>query len=164
MVEVLKAILEEELTKGKRGIVVFVERIKHGKRLLSELKEKGWNVVFAYGGRSDMERVGIVESMRKKKYDVVVATTIFDEGIDVSGIGGIVFWCSIKSIVRIMQRVGRGVRIEEGKSEVDVWEFVVDNKYMKEHLKRRITYYDKEGLEKRFLVWTGERLVEMNVG
>jgi len=163
MVEVLKAVLEGELAKGKKGIVVFVERIRHGKRLLSELKEKGWDVVFAYGGRSDMERVSIVEGMRKKKYDVVVATTIFDEGIDVPGIGGIVFWCSTKSIVRIMQRIGRGVRVEEGKNEIDVWEFVVDNKYMKEHLKRRITYYGKEGLEKRFLVWTGEKLVEMNV-
>jgi len=163
MVEVLKAVLKEELAKGKRGIVVFVERIRHGKRLLSELKEEGWNIVFAHGGRSDVERVGIVESMRKKKYDVVIATTIFDEGIDVSGIGGVVFWCSTKSVVRIMQRIGRGVRVEEGKREVDVWEFVVDNRYMEEHLKRRITYYEKEGLEKRFLVWTGEKLVEMNV-
>jgi superfamily II DNA or RNA helicase len=163
MVEVLKAVLKEELAKGKRGIVVFVERIRHGKRLLFELKEEGWNIVFAHGGRSDVERVGIVEGMRKKKYDVVIATTIFDEGIDVSGIGGVVFWCSTKSVVRIMQRIGRGVRVEEGKREVDVWEFVVDNRYMKEHLKRRITYYEKEGLEKRFLVWTGEELVEMSV-
>jgi superfamily II DNA or RNA helicase len=163
MVEVLRAVLEEELAKGKRGIVVFVERIKHGKRLLSELKKEGWNIVFAHGGRSDVERVSIVEGMRKKRYDVVVATTIFDEGIDVSGIGGIVFWCSTKSVVRIMQRIGRGVRVEEGKNEVDVWEFVVDNKYMKEHLKRRITYYEKEGLEKKFLVWAGEKLLEMSV-
>jgi len=163
MVEVLKAVLKEELAKGKKGIVVFVERIRHGKRLLSELKETGWNIVFAHGGRSDVERVGIVEGMRKKKYDVVIATTIFDEGIDVSGIGGVVFWCSTKSVVRIMQRIGRGVRVEEGKREVDVWEFVVDNRYMKEHLKRRITYYEREGLEKRFLVWAEGKLVEMNV-
>jgi superfamily II DNA or RNA helicase len=164
MVQVLRYILEQEISRGKKGIVVFVERVKHGKRLLSVLKQAGWNVVFAHGGRSSTERVNILEGMKKKRYDVVVATTIFDEGIDVAGIRGVIFWCSTKSVSRIMQRIGRGVRVEEGKEEVSVWEFVVDNRYMREHLKKRIIYYDKEGLEKKFLVWVGDKLVELNGG
>jgi len=161
MVEVLKFILGQEIVKGRKGIVVFVERVRHGKRLLSELRSAGWSVVFAYGGRSDMERVAIVQGMRQKRYDVVVATTVFDEGIDVAGIGGIVFWCSGKSIVRVMQRIGRGVRVEEGKSEIDIWDFVVENNYVKEHLKKRIIFYDKESLEKKWWVWAGDRLLEV---
>jgi superfamily II DNA or RNA helicase len=164
MVDVLKFVLESEIAKGKKGIVLFVERIRHGKRLLSYLREKGWNVVFAYGGRSDAERICIMQGMKQKRYDVVIATTIFDEGIDVSGINGVVFWCSTKSIVRIMQRIGRGVRVEQGKADIDVWEFVVDNRYIKEHSKKRISYYDKEGLERRFWLWTGNQLIEIEKG
>jgi len=164
MVEVLKAVLRRELGLGKRCIVVFVEKIRHGERLLGELKKEGWNVVFAHGGRGDAERVGILRSMREKGYDVVIATTIFDEGIDVAGIEGVVFWCSTKSVVRVMQRIGRGVRVEAGKNEVNVWEFVVDNRYMKNHLKKRVGYYGKEELEWRFWVWAGSGLVEMKQG
>ena len=164
MVEVLKEVLRQELGSGKKCIVIFVERIKHGKRLLSELKKEGWNVVFAHGGRQGAERVSILEGMKRKRYDVVIATTIFDEGIDVSGIGGVVFWCSTKSVSRVMQRIGRGVRVEDGKDEVSIWEFVVDNRYMKEHLKKRINFYEKEGLEKKFLVWTGSKFINVDGG
>jgi superfamily II DNA or RNA helicase len=167
MVEVLKCVLKKELDAGKKGVVVFVERVKHGKRLLSELKGMGWNVVFVHGGRSDKERVSILEEMKRKKYDVVIATTIFDEGIDVAGICSVVFWCSTKSVVRIMQRIGRGVRVESGKEAVNVWEFVVDCKYMKDHLKKRVEYYKKEGLDVSYLMWNGNDLVvlgdEMNI-
>ena len=164
MVGVLKYVLEQELCQGKKGIVVFVERVKHGKRLLSELRKVGWSVVFVHGGRSNVERVNVLQDMRKKKYDVVIATTIFDEGIDVAGIESVIFWCSTKSVSRVMQRIGRGVRVEEGKAEVNVWEFVVDNRYMREHLRKRITYYDKEGFEKKFLIWAGDKLIELNRG
>lgn len=164
MMEVLKFILNEEVRgREKKGVVIFVERIRHGMRILDELKREGFNVVFAHGGVSDEERIDIVNGMREKRYDVVIATTIFNEGIDVSGIDSIVFWCSTKSVARVMQRIGRGVRVEEGKSEVAVWDFVVDNKYMKEHLKKRLVYYDQEKIERRFYVWTGNGLVEMSV-
>lgn len=164
VVDVLKFILNEEVkVKGKRGIVIFVERIRHGKRILDELKSAGFDAVFVHGGRSDEERIEVVEGMRERKYEVVIATTIFDEGIDVSGIGGIVFWCSTKSVARVMQRIGRGVRVEEGKGEVNVWDFVVDNRYMKDHLKKRLVYYDQENVERRFYVWTGNGLVEMSM-
>jgi superfamily II DNA or RNA helicase len=162
MVEVLKCVVRKELGEGKRGVVVFVERVRHGKRLLSVLRDMGCNVVFVHGGRSDEERVSILEGMKRKKYDVVIATTIFDEGIDVSGISSVVFWCSTKSVVRIMQRIGRGVRVESGKDAVRVWEFVVDCKYMKNHLKKRVEYYGKEGLDVSYLVWSGDDLVALD--
>jgi superfamily II DNA or RNA helicase len=162
MVEVLKCVVRRELDAGRKGVVIFVERVRHGKRLLSELRGMGWDVVFVHGGRSDAERVSILEGMRRKRYDVVIATTIFDEGIDVAGIGGVVFWCSTKSVVRIMQRIGRGVRVESGKSEVCVWEFVVDCRYMKDHLKKRLGYYGKEGLDVRYWVWSGRDLVALD--
>jgi len=164
VVEVLKGILQKELSEGRKGIVVFVERIRHGNRLLSELRKDGIDVVFAHGGRSDEERLRIVEGMKKRKYDVVIATTIFDEGIDVAGIGGIVFWCSTKSIVRIMQRIGRGVRVSEDKKDVNVWEIVVDNKYMKDHARKRLKYYDDEGVEKKFWVWAEGVLLPLEGG
>jgi superfamily II DNA or RNA helicase len=162
MVEVLKYVVRKELGEGKKGVVIFVERIRHGKRLLSELKGEGWDVVFVHGGRSDAERVAILDGMRRKRYDVVIATTIFDEGIDVAGINSVVFWCSTKSVVRIMQRIGRGVRVEAGKKEVRVWEFVVDNRYMKSHLKKRLEYYRKEGLDVQYWVWGGSDLVVLD--
>jgi superfamily II DNA or RNA helicase len=164
MVEVLKCVVKKELSEGRKGVVIFVEKIRHGKRLLSELRDMGWDVVFVHGGRSDAERVSILEGMRRKRYDVVIATTIFDEGIDVAGIGDVVFWCSTKSIVRIMQRIGRGVRVELGKREVGVWEFVVDCKYMKSHLRKRLEYYEKEGLDVRYWVWDGSDLVVLSDG
>jgi len=164
MLEILKRIVEKEVSEGRKNIVVFVDRIRHGLRIYNELKEKmkGLQVVFACGDLASEERKSILEQMRRRKYDVVVATMIFDEGIDVAGIGGIVFWCSTKSVVRVLQRIGRGVRVEEGKSDVQVWDFLVDNRYLREHLRKRLKYYKEEQLEVHFYAWNGTQLVSVN--
>jgi superfamily II DNA or RNA helicase len=163
MVEALKGVIRSELEAGKDGILIFVDRIRHGERILDELLNEGWRADFVHGSRSEEDRVGIVEGMKAKKYDVVIATTVFDEGIDVSGIGSVVFWCSSKSVVRILQRIGRGVRIEDGKDTVHIWDFVVDNKYMKSHMKRRVKYYYEEGIECRFLAWSDRGIKAVEV-
>lgn len=139
---------------GRRNLVVFVERVKHGVMLERYLREKGYQVVFTHGGLEDWLRVNIVENMKKGKYDVVIATTIFDEGVDVPGITGVVFWCSNKSIVRILQRIGRGLRVEEGKESVYIYDFVVDVKYLSRHVRERAKIYEGEKFEVELYLWS----------
>jgi superfamily II DNA or RNA helicase len=161
MLGALGAVIRKELEADKKGIVVFVDRIRHGFKLTEWMASKGWKVAFACGAKDNDERLRILDGMRRGFYDVVVATTIFDEGIDVSGINSIVFWGSTKSVARVLQRIGRGVRVCAGKSCVDVWDFLVDNKYIKRHLKKRLKYYEEEKMSVKYYVYKDGDLLEV---
>ena len=156
MLEVLEGVVK---LHSRENLVVFVERLKHGVKVERYLRERGYRVVFTHGGLQHWVRVRIMEDMKKGRYDVVVATTIFDEGVDVTGITGVVFWCSNKSIVRILQRIGRALRVEEGKECAYVYDFVVDGKYLRKHLNERVKLYKKEKFGAELYVWDKENKV-----
>lgn len=148
--------------KGERGIIIFTERINVMFSIYRFLKEVcKLNVMYSFGGMSDEMRLRIFNQFKDGRIPVLVTTTILDEGIDVSGIRAIVFACSNVSIVKILQRIGRGVRVEEGKDRVFVYDFAIDGKYFKGHLKKRLALYRKEGFEIELKRIEGGRLVKI---
>lgn len=132
---------------NKRGLIFFTERVDVCLGLFDYFKSKGVNVAISYGGLNGEERLNILNDFKNKKIDILIVTTILDEGVDVSSISGVVFMSSGKSIVRILQRVGRGVRIEDGKEKVMVYDFAINAPYLKSHLLKRYDIYSKEKFE-----------------
>lgn len=128
----------------KKGLIFFTERVDVCLGLYDYFKSRGVNVAVSYGGIQGEERLSILDDFKNKKIDVLIVTTILDEGVDVSSISGVVFMSSGKSIVRILQRVGRGVRVEEGKEKVIVYDFAINAPYLKKHLLVRYDIYSKE--------------------
>lgn len=126
------------------GIVIFTERVEVCLKLFEFLKRSGINVGITYGGFEDNARLNILEDFKNKNIDVLVTTVILDEGVDVPSISGVIFMTSGKSLVRILQRVGRGVRKEDGKDSVIIYDFVVDAPYLKKHALERAKIYEKE--------------------
>jgi len=131
---------------GKSGLVVFTERVQICLGLYENLSVmgNGLKVGISYGGLSKKDRLLVLEKFKNREIDVLVTTTVLDEGVDVSAISGVVFMCSNVSIVRILQRIGRGVRREEGKDSVSIYDFVIDAPYLKKHVMSRARLYSKE--------------------
>jgi superfamily II DNA or RNA helicase len=65
---------------------------------------------------------------------VLIATTIFDEGVDVSGINCLFLAAGGKSMRQLLQRIGRGLRKKSDGSCIEVYDDVLD--YHNEHLTR----------------------------
>lgn len=78
---------------------------------------------------------------------ITIASSIFDEGIDVKPLDALILAGGGKSQTRALQRIGRVIRPFDSKKDAVVVDFFDDMKYMRNHSKKRIKMY---GTEKRF--------------
>lgn len=144
--KVLDVIGEIVRAHSESGLVVFVDRLEVGYNILKYLKDvlKVDKVEFSHGNVQQFKRLQIFSNLKKGKLQVLIATPILDEGIDVSGITGVLFACSNKSVVKVMQRIGRGVRIDVSKDVVYVYDLNVLAPWLFDHLQSRIKLYSEE--------------------
>lgn len=135
----------EYLSKNGRRVLILVKQIKHGEYLESIIK----NSVFIHGSCSSKDRQSHIESMRDTESNVItIASSIFDEGIDVKPLDALVLAGGGKSQTRALQRIGRVIRPYKDKKNAIVIDFFDDMKYMRNHSKKRIKMYKTEKLFK----------------
>ena len=56
-----------------------------------------------------------MQSFREGNYNVLVATSVAEEGLDIPEVGLVVFFEAVPSEIRLIQRRGRTGRAKEGK-------------------------------------------------
>jgi superfamily II DNA or RNA helicase len=82
------------------------------------------DIVRYVAGRHKLaERNEMKVSLETGALKVLVATTVFDEGVNAPGIGALVLAGGGKAQHRLKQRLGRGMRLSEGKTELAVIDF-----------------------------------------
>jgi superfamily II DNA or RNA helicase len=134
------ASMADQLYKANRKILVLVRIIEHGKMLEKMIP----NSVFISGETDKKKRDGILEKMRAGYPGVVIASTIFDEGIDARPLDALILAGAGKSPTRALQRIGRVIRSNSGKKDAVVIDFFDDVKYLRAHSKRREKLYRSE--------------------
>ncbi len=80
-------------------------------------------------GLSQVEQVGILEEFRQGKYNVLVTTSIGEEGLHVPDVDHVIFYEAVPSEIRMIQRRGRTGRTRAGKTTVLITEGTVDEAY-----------------------------------
>lgn len=132
------------LTKESDGLtLILVERLEHVANLLELLPD-------AIPATGDTDTSGILEDMRLGKCSAVIATNVFSEGVDVDGIDSIILAGAGVSHIRLLQRIGRGLRTKSGKSEVTIHDFIDStSKHLLAQSEQRLTTYEKEHFEVR---------------
>ncbi len=123
-------------------VLVLVTRIGHGETLQSMIPGS----IFVNGSHSSDIRREILDEMRTGKEGVYIATQIFDEGVDVPAVDNVVIASGGKSHIKLLQRVGRGIRAKDGDNMLHIHDFIDDtNQYLLDHSEARISIYDEEG-------------------
>lgn len=128
----------------KGGIVlILVNRLDHGNILQAMIPGS----IFVNGSDSTETRASILNDM-KTKPGVYIASPIFDEGIDVPGVETVIIAGGGKSHIKLLQRIGRGLRQKEGRNELSVIDFIDDtNQFLLDHSDERISTYVAEGFQ-----------------
>lgn len=110
------------LMAAKPGLV-FVKDIKGG-HLAAIMKG-----LSAIGVRAEAvsqktrNRAAPVTRLQRGDLDLLVCTSVFQEGLDVPELASVIVACGGKSSVAAIQRLGRGARTSAGKEFVEVWDF-----------------------------------------
>mgnify|MGYP001559054555 CR=1 FL=1 len=103
--------------------LIMVSKLGHGVLLQSELKKAGFSLPFLSGTSSQTERLQVLNSLKSGTLSGAIVSTIWDEGIDCPQIKAIIIAGAGKSEIKNLQRLGRGLRLAAGKSEVKLIDF-----------------------------------------
>jgi superfamily II DNA or RNA helicase len=131
------------LAKGYQVLVLF-KQINHGK-ILSKLFE-GENIEYEYlsGSYSLEKRMEVKERLLSKQSNLVLTSSIFDVGVDLPTLSGLILAGGGSSPIKTLQRIGRVIRSSPGKQQACVVDFFDDIKYLKKHSKIRHDIYVSE--------------------
>ncbi|MGC2425783.1 MAG: helicase-related protein [Nitrososphaeraceae archaeon] len=97
------------------------------------------------GMRQD-EQSAILESFKNKEFDVLVATSIAEEGLDIPQVDLVVFYEPIPSEIRYIQRRGRTGRKSSGRVIILAAKDTIDERYL---------YASKRRMEKMKQILSG---------
>lgn len=133
----------EKLIGAGRKVLILVKNIRHGEILYEEL-EKKFVVYFVKGDIDSEERNTIRQDFIKGKIDLIIASVVYDQGVDLPNLDALILAGSGKSSGRALQRIGRVIRPAKGKKDAIVIDFLDNAKYLLEHSRKRMDIYSRE--------------------
>ncbi|MCK4636792.1 MAG: DEAD/DEAH box helicase family protein [Methanomicrobia archaeon] len=119
----LREIVEEKITRC-RNIIVFSQYRDSARKIVDILNTiEGVRAIRFVGQSSKVKDKGltqkkqkeILEKFRSQEYNVLVATSIAEEGLDIPGVDLVLFFEPVPSEIRTIQRRGRTGRRKAGK-------------------------------------------------
>lgn len=133
---------------AEKPCMVFVKELKHGRILEEMLGRAGLSVSFVSGQHSTDWRRSHVKGLEQGRFDALIASVVFQEGIDIPDLRSVVIACGGKSVIAALQRVGRGMRKAAGKDTFQVWDLADDGcKMLKRQAQARMRAYLAEKFE-----------------
>ena len=118
--------------------LILVDRIVAGELIEKYLP----NSVFIHGSTDDDERKEHYNEVAISDDKRIIATYgIAAVGINVPNLHNIVLLEPGKSFVRVIQSIGRGLRLAAGKDFANIWDITSSLKYSKRHLTKRKKFY-----------------------
>lgn len=131
-----RMILDETfgLVKGGAQVLILVNQINHGKALLKNIKAILPKTVFISGSDATEKRQAAVSGIESGELDVLISSTITDEGVDIPAISAVILAGGWKSPIRLYQRIGRGMRPKAGDNHVFIIDFIdLTNRHLARH-------------------------------
>jgi superfamily II DNA or RNA helicase len=129
-----------------RPTLVFVSRQDHGRALRAMMAGMGLRTEFVFGDTPLPGRRAALERVVRGDLDVLVAGKIFNKGVDVPELRGLVNAAAGRSAHDAVQRLGRGQRNSAGKDGFEF--FDVDdrkNRWLRKHARERRLAYQAAG-------------------
>jgi superfamily II DNA or RNA helicase len=133
----------EKLVEQDYQTLVLFHSLKHG-AMLHKLISNRMNCVLLSGKDSQKRRQKAKDDLEAGKINCVIASKVYDIGVDIPSLSGLIVASSGKSSVRALQRIGRVIRRYPGKSQAAVIDFADQAPYLHEHAIARKRVYEEE--------------------
>ena len=152
------------LLEKRRGekVLVFAQYRQQVQTIVDTLRARGWKAERFLGKKDGVtaeEQKRTIQLFREGKFDVMAATSIGEEGLDIPSVDTVVFFEPIPSEIRSIQRRGRAGRLKAGNVFVLITTGTRDEAYFhssrkkEENMKRIVGRMQKqfshgEGIQK----------------
>ena len=132
MVEIICATIDKTL---KAKTLVFCRSIDHAERMKKFFKMYDTSAGVIHSQLHRSEKFTTMTAFRKGVLKVLISIEMLNEGIDVPDVNIIVFARVTHSRRIFLQQLGRGLRLNDNKSDVAVLDFVADVRRLAEGIK-----------------------------
>lgn len=129
-----------KLVEQNYKTLVLFRTIEHGK-ILHNLISKQIPCALLSGKDSTKNRLKVKKQLENNEINCIIASTIFDQGIDIPSLSGLVLAGAGKSSVRALQRIGRVIRKHPKKENAAIIDFADQAPYLFDHSIRRKEVY-----------------------
>lgn len=137
-------------------LVLFNYVEKHGKPLFKLIQEKlpkeRKDLCYYISGEIKVEERERIRGLLEKQQGAIICASLgsFSQGIDIKCLENIIFAAPIKSQIKVLQSIGRGLRISNNRNVTNLFDITDDitwkrrKNYTYNHGKKRIEIYNKE--------------------
>jgi len=126
--------------------LILVRTLPHLFGLEKLLNKTKLRVAVLNGSSPSTRRTEVIRLANSGALDVILATAIFDEGVDVPNIRSVITAGSGKSERTTIQRIGRGLRLSDKKFFLHVVDlYDTTHPYLQKHSEARMRIVKKEG-------------------
>jgi len=139
------------------NVLILCERIDHLKSIfnyVNALCEKINRKAFLIHGSVDAEKREKIRKFTENNNGVVVVATYgtMSTGINIKKLHHIVAASSYKSKIKVLQSIGRGLRLHETKDKMIWWDIVDDMRWKKQKRKNQVNEIGYNYMFEQFLV------------
>jgi len=133
--EKLARIIEDAIARNN-SVIVFAHFRESVKKIAGELNKLSGVSAREFvgqageGGMSQKEQAAMVQEFREKKFNVLVSSSVGEEGLDIPAVDLVVFYEAVPSEIRSIQRRGRAGRVKAGQVLVLVARGTKDEAYL----------------------------------
>ena len=142
------------IKRAAKPCLVFVKDIDHGRTLAKLVSRAGIACDFVWGSNSSEERKASIKRLIRGDHEALIASVIFNEGVDIPELRSVVIASGGKSTIAALQRIGRGMRVKKDatgnvvKDEFEVYDFQDEgDRWLQRHTRARVAAYMREGFE-----------------
>lgn len=137
----------------KRPTLILVKLLKHGKIIQSMFEEQLIDIPpYLHGSDKVDVRRDAVKRFKAGEIPILIASTIFDEAVDIPNIETMILAGGGNSPIKGVQRIGRGMRPKKGGNTLEVYDFVDrTHKLLLRNSLERARIYEAQGYEVKTL-------------
>ena len=130
----------------KSNTLIMVDRLFYGELLETVLKDKTGQPIYFIQGVMEMDDREKIRALMDTQSDVIVIamSKIFSTGINIPNLSNIIFSSAGKSFVRIIQSIGRSLRLHPTKTKANIFDICDNLRYSKKHATERLKIYETE--------------------
>ena len=122
---------------SKKPCLILINRIEHGEILLDHIESNLSDVTFIHGNSKKEHREDV-------DHDIIIATSIYDEGVDLPNLQTLIIGAGGKSAIKAVQRVGRLLRPFPNKAFAVIHDFKDSCRWLDKHYLARRRIFEKD--------------------
>ncbi len=136
------------LKEVPKPCIVMCKNIAHAIIIQRQAEAEGIKIPFIYGKNKVKEREDALNKLRNGRLFQIITTTIFDEGLDLQELRSLIFAGAGRSVIKTLQRIGRGLRPDSDKQNIVIVDFYDEfPRTLKKHSNERLAVYKSEGFD-----------------